>query len=65
MILIKRTSETETNSVEFNFTNSFSEEDTLQANFVKHSYSAEEEAFLNAMRLTANEFDDVLRKLAD
>ena len=55
-----------TNRLDFVLTRDFTQDGTFQASLQTEEASQEEmQVFLNALRATADEFDDVLRKLAD
>lgn len=55
----------ETNCISFTLSNSFLNSDVMEAYFNKDLELSEEQVFLNALMATADEFDDVLKKLAD
>jgi len=55
----------ETNDVSFTLSNGFLDSDVMEAYFSKELTLSEEQVFLDALRATADEFDDVLRRLAD
>jgi hypothetical protein len=59
-------SDTTTNSVDFTLGTGFLADNTIQAALRPEGTSAGEmQIFLNALSATADEFDDVLRRLAD
>ena len=55
----------ETNCISFTLSNRFLNSDVMEAYFNKDLELSEEQVFLDALRATADEFDDVLRELAD
>jgi len=57
----------ETNCISFTLSNSFLNSDVMvmEAYFNKDLELSEEQVFLDALRATADEFDDVLKELAD
>ncbi len=55
----------ETNCISFTLSNSLLNSDVMEAYFSKDLELSEEQVFLDALRATADEFDDVLRELAD
>ena len=67
MAITYSTMHDETNFISFTLSNSILDSDVivLKAYFSKDLELSEEHIFLNALRTTADEFDDVLRELAD
>ena len=55
---------TSTTSIDFGFLNNLSE-NTMYPVFCYNSTFVAEDDFFQALRITADEFDDVLKKLAD
>lgn len=65
MAITYSTMHDETNCISFTLSNSFLNSDVMEAYFNKDLELSEEQVFLNALMATADEFDDVLKKLAD